>query len=161
MGKQFNAEGICFSKQHYMVNLDNRIDQIRRLIDDGKYFTINRARQYGKTTTLSVLKESLENDYAVFSISFEGIGESVYQDEASFCRLFCGLLYDAIYYKEVTGISQEIELECQQMSKDSNVSIDFRNISNFITKMCQKSDKPVVMIINEVDQASNQYNRSF
>lgn len=49
MGKQFNTEGICFAKEHYMVNLDKRIMKIRKLIADGKYFAINRARQYGKT----------------------------------------------------------------------------------------------------------------
>lgn len=45
MGKQFNAEGVCFAKEHYMVNLDSRIMEIRKLIADGKYFTINKARQ--------------------------------------------------------------------------------------------------------------------
>ena len=29
------------------------------MVDYGEYFTINRARQYGKTTTLSLLKKLL------------------------------------------------------------------------------------------------------
>lgn len=128
MRKQFNAEGICFAKEHYMVNLDSRIMEIRKLVADGKYFTINKARQYGKTTTLSKLKENLEDKYIVFSISFEGIGEKAYLNEENFCRLFCGLLYDAIYYKEVTGVSEEI----------------------------QEIERQIVLIIDEVDQASNQ-----
>ena len=156
MGKQFNAEGICFVKQHYMVNLDRRITEIKKLIDNEKYFTINKARQYGKTTTLSVLKDNLQEDYIVFSISFEGIGDSVYQDEASFCRLFLGLLYDSIYYGEVLGIPTKIENECKSMSEDKNIVIDLRDVSNFITKMCQESLKPIIIIIDEVDQASNQ-----
>lgn len=156
MRKRFNVEGICFAKEHYMVNLDSRITEIRELVEDGKYFTINKARQYGKTTILSKLKESLDDAYVVFSISFEGIGDKVYQDEESFCRLFCGLLYDAIYYKEVTGVSEEVEAACKQMSEDRNRFVNFREMSNFITKMCQETEKPVVLIIDEVDQASDQ-----
>lgn len=156
MGKQFNVEGICFAKDHYMVNLDSRIMEIKKLIADGKYFTINKARQYGKTTTLSMLKESLDDEYIVFSISFEGIGDKSYQDEYSFCRLFCGLLYDAIYYKEVVGLSKEIEDECKQISESINPEVDLREVSNLITRMCQEMGKPVILIIDEVDQASDQ-----
>lgn len=156
MGKQFNAEGICFAKDHYMVKLDSRIMEIRKLIAEGKYFTINKARQYGKTTTLSALKESLDDEYAVFFISFEGIGDRAYQDEDNFCRLLCGLLYDAIYYNEVTGVAEEIEAECKRMSENKNEILDFRKVSNFITKICQETEKPIILIIDEVDQASEQ-----
>ncbi len=51
MGKRFNVDGLCYPDEHYMVNIDNRLEQIQTLIDDGKYFVMNRARQYGKTTT--------------------------------------------------------------------------------------------------------------
>ena len=41
------------------------------------YFCIFLGRQYGKTTTLSFLKQHLEKlGYAVFSISFEGLADS-------------------------------------------------------------------------------------
>ena len=52
MGKIFNITADCKPNQHYMVNLDSRLAQIKEYIDRGEYFTINRARQYGKTTTL-------------------------------------------------------------------------------------------------------------
>ena len=156
MGKQFNAEGVCFAKEHYMVNLDSRIMEIKKLIIDRKYFTMNKARQYGKTTTLSMLKESLDDEYVVFSISFEGIGEKAYQNEENFCRFFCGLLYDTIYYKEVTGLSKEVENACKCMSEDKSRTVDLREVSNFITKMCQEAEKPIILIIDEVDQASEQ-----
>jgi hypothetical protein len=54
-----------------MVDLTDRLKAIKELVDAGKYFTINRARQYGKTTTLTALKEYLENDYIVVDLSFE------------------------------------------------------------------------------------------
>ena len=48
-----------------MVNINGRLQQIKVLVDEGKYFTINRARQYGKTTTLRALAEMLRDEYYV------------------------------------------------------------------------------------------------
>ena len=46
-----------------MVDLDERLAQVRILVDGGKYFTINRARQFGKTTMLNALAEHLNHEY--------------------------------------------------------------------------------------------------
>ena len=47
-----NTTVICDPAVHYMVDLTQRLFEVRKLVDNGKYFTINRARQFGKTTTL-------------------------------------------------------------------------------------------------------------
>ena len=63
MRRYFNTEGRCRPQQHYMVGLDDRLDRIKRLfVDRGKYFVINRGRQYGKTTTLMALAEYLRKE---------------------------------------------------------------------------------------------------
>lgn len=54
-----------------MVDLSERVAEIRKLIDRGEYFAINRARQYGKTTTLDALATALRPDYHVVSIDFQ------------------------------------------------------------------------------------------
>lgn len=56
--KEFNTTAVCVSNKHYMVDITERVNEIKRLVDAGKYFTINRARQYGKTTTLTALRVS-------------------------------------------------------------------------------------------------------
>ena len=96
--KIFNVDGICFPDENYMVNLDGRLKEIKELVEQGKYFVINRARQYGKTTTIRMLAKKLASEFVVFSISFEGFGDIVYENEYTFCRRFCGLLYDVVYY---------------------------------------------------------------
>ena len=53
--RYFNTTGICDPQKHYMVGLQQRLAEVKALVDEGKYFTINRARQYGKTTTLHAL----------------------------------------------------------------------------------------------------------
>lgn len=57
MKKRFNSTGVCISRKHYMVDISNKLKKIEKLIDNEHYFTINRPRQYGKTTTLSELKK--------------------------------------------------------------------------------------------------------
>ena len=42
----------------------------------GDYFVINRARQYGKTTTLKALGRFLIHDYTVMSLDFQVMSAS-------------------------------------------------------------------------------------
>lgn len=105
MNKKFNINRTCFPEYHYMVNLDSRLQKIRAMVDEGEYFVINRARQYGKTTTLLALKRALDKDYTIFSISSEGMGIFAYNDEHGFCKQFCTLINDAISYGEVDAAS--------------------------------------------------------
>ena len=86
--KTFTTTGVCIPSENYMVNLDDRIIQIREMVERGEYFTINRARQYGKTTTLNALYNSLLQKYTVLYLSFEGIGDAGFTSEHSFVRAF-------------------------------------------------------------------------
>ena len=63
--KKFNTTAVCIPEKHYMVDLTERVAEIKKLVDDGKYFTVNRARQYGKTTILTALTLVLKKQYVV------------------------------------------------------------------------------------------------
>ena len=86
--KKFNTAGPCIPKKHYMVDLEDRLNRIHRMVDDGEYFTINRARQYGKTTTLAALAGKLTEDYLVVSLDFQKFSQSCFEHEDSFCHAF-------------------------------------------------------------------------
>lgn len=60
MVKIFNANGACRPEKHYMVNLESELEAIILKVDLGEYFTINKARQYGKTTILRALADYLK-----------------------------------------------------------------------------------------------------
>ena len=62
MAKIFNIAADCKPSIHYMVDISDRLEQIKKMIDSGQYFTINRARQYGKTTALCALAKYLEQE---------------------------------------------------------------------------------------------------
>ena len=100
-----------------MVDTSAIIADIRKMVDAGKYFTINRARQYGKTTTLNALKQILENDYIVLSLSFEGITSAGFQSEGEFVQIFSRLILDL---NEFHGVSiPDISREVQDRVKKS------------------------------------------
>lgn len=71
MTKIFNTTGYCDPEFNYMVDLSIRLAEIKNMVDSGMYFTINRARQFGKTTTLTALADYLEADYEVISMDFQ------------------------------------------------------------------------------------------
>lgn len=74
--KHFNTTGVCLPDRHYMVDVTERVEGIRQMIERGDYFCINRGRQYGKTTTLEAIQRLFQPEYMVLSISFEGLGQS-------------------------------------------------------------------------------------
>ncbi len=77
MRKTFNTNGYCDPGLHYMVDLSGRLEEIKSMVDARKYFAINRARQYGKTTILNALSNFLKDDYEVYSIDFQTDRKSV------------------------------------------------------------------------------------
>ena len=89
-----------------MVDISGKLAQIKDMVDYDDYFTINRARQYGKTTTLSLLKRMLKNGYIVASISFEGIGDKSFESATAFCRTFMRLIkerWNSLTHLTITG----------------------------------------------------------
>ena len=61
MSKKFNDKGICIHEEHFMVDISEKMQKILQLIEEGAYFTINRPRQYGKTTTLMNICNKLKS----------------------------------------------------------------------------------------------------
>ncbi|OGO88609.1 MAG: hypothetical protein A2Y24_06155 [Clostridiales bacterium GWE2_32_10] len=59
--KKFNIAGVCIKEKHYMVDTTDKIKKIEMMIEDGAYFTINRSRQFGKTTTISMIGNKSNN----------------------------------------------------------------------------------------------------
>ena len=80
--REFNVTGLCVPKRHYMVDISEKIEKIFKLVEGKKYFTINRGRQYGKTTTIGMLRKRLPDDYICASLSFQFSSQKMYADEA-------------------------------------------------------------------------------
>ena len=145
--RRFNVTGTCVGKKHYMVDISKKLDEIEKLVDDECYFTINRARQYGKTTTLLHLEKRLEasGKYIVANISFEDAGVGAFDTEEAFCKMFLGRISEALAFSNGDGLAAKRWLDPDVNSIDS--------LRRHITKMCK--DVKVVLMIDEVDKSSN------
>ena len=84
MNRTFNVSADCKPELHYMVDIRPKLEKIRAMIDQGQYFTINRARQYGKTTTLRALARFLKDDYVVVSLDFQMMSYACFEEEGIF-----------------------------------------------------------------------------
>ncbi|MCL1948369.1 MAG: AAA-like domain-containing protein [Turicibacter sp.] len=143
--KEFNVTGLCVPHKHFMVDISDKLNQIEKLIDEGRYFTINRGRQYGKTTTLSQLRRRLVDKCYVISISFEGLDEDDFKDSQSFCMAFMELSQEALRAVNADG-------EYANDWVDSNVT-NFRKLGRHISKLA--AGKKVILMIDEVDKVKN------
>ena len=145
MIKKFNVLGTCVPEEDYMVDISGKLEKIKALIDNRYYFTINRARQYGKTTTLSQLRRLLSDEYVVISTSFQGLGDTNFATEEQFCQ---GLL------KNIRNVLRFSDVSKEYYERWYNKAVtSFDLLSEHITNMCE--GKQVVLMIDEVDQASN------
>ncbi|MGN0404250.1 MAG: AAA family ATPase, partial [Bariatricus sp.] len=70
--------------------------------------------------------------------------------------MFAGLLFDAIDYGETLGISENVIMDLKMMSRLDQKEVTFRDLSNLISNMCKTAGQPVVLMIDEVDQAGGQ-----
>jgi len=147
--KRFNVTGVCVPSKDYMVDISEKLEKIMNLINDGSYFTINRARQYGKTTTLSQIQKTLPAEYICIRISFQGVGDKSFESEEAFCKMFLGLIHDSLEFAPV-------EDEYREKWADYGVT-DFNMLKRHISKMCKS--KKVVLLIDEIDKMS--HNRIF
>ena len=86
--KTFNTTGVCVPEKHYMVDIETRLEKIKMLVDSESYFVINKARQYGKTTTLRALNQYLKNDYYVVFMDFQTFSNTDFSMENIFASSF-------------------------------------------------------------------------
>ena len=101
MLKVFNTTGICVPEKHYMVDLSERLREIKKLIDSDCYFVINRARQYGKTTTLRALCSYLKNEYYVVFMDFQTFGNADFSEEHIFASSFAHTFIELLDYNNI------------------------------------------------------------
>ena len=149
MAKKFNTTGTCNPQKHYVVDTAVKMKVFEQLIDEGSYFTITRARQFGKSTSLNWILHNLSDKYLVIPASFEQYSAEDWVDDKAFCKFFCTKIIDAcVRMDEKTTVNF-------WQSVRRNSKINFDTLSQKITAFCKKSGKKVVITIDEVDKASN------
>ena len=148
--KFFNVNGSCNPQIHYMINLSERLSEIKKMVDAGEYFTINRARQYGKTTLLAALAEYLKSDYKVISLDFQTISYGDFENEEKFVAAFSNEVLISEY-----DIPEDIRSGLSRMADGKERNVTLSVLFRTLLQWCRISEKPLVLIIDEVDTATN------
>ncbi len=153
MSKIFNTSAVCRPEIHYMVDLSDRLEQIKKMVDRGDYFTINRARQYGKTTMLRALGSFLAENYVVVSLDFQMMSQSDFEKESSFSEAFAREVLEEI--ANIEEVSVEIITRLQRLADGKEGKGRLAELFQCLNAWCGQSKKPIVMLIDEVDSAQN------
>lgn len=153
MNKRFNITGSCVPEQHYMVDITERLEKIKEMIDRGDYFVINRGRQYGKTTTLKALNNYLADSYYVVSMDFQRqMSTAKFKDEYSFSVAFIKAFIASLKRNKC---SEQILSAINKLEENITDNLDLVDLFVNLSEFCGSAEKPVVLMIDEVDQASN------
>ena len=151
--KEFNTTGICNPDKHYMVDISQRVKDIKALVDAGKYFCINRARQYGKTTTLAALKKALTGSYNVIYIDFQGIGQSGFETEEKYVQELSRLIWNR--RRTDKGLSAELLDKLNEWKNAKKPVVRLGELFDLLAAWCEQCESGIILIIDEVDSAAN------
>lgn len=157
MPKVFNVTADCKPDVHYMVNIDTRLAEIKELIDAGKYFTINRARQYGKTTILRALSRYLQGEYYIALLDFQTFGDAKFKSKNAFSLSFARSFLRAMKRNEALACN-ESEIIFNSLEERVNArqnDFELQELFEELSDICSAVDRKIVLIIDEVDSASN------
>ena len=135
--------------EHYMVNIDERLKEIKELVDSGKYFTIHKARQYGKTTTLLALEKYLQKEYDVVSLDFQMFGAGEFDNENTFALSFAGSFLQALkrnnasYTVEYTKTIDRL----LQIVDEERSNFRLKRLFEYLSDICRVSARKIVLMI--------------
>ena len=151
--KAFTTTGVCTKENNYMVDITDRLVKMKAMVDAGNYFTVTRARQYGKTTTLNALYYYLQDDYIVINLSFEGIGDAGFSSEQTFVKAFCRKLKRETRAGLVIPDNIKIQIDDFLSRTEEQAQLD--ELFDTLYDWCYESEKEIVLFIDEVDSATN------
>ncbi|MDO4340111.1 MAG: AAA-like domain-containing protein [Eubacteriales bacterium] len=151
MAKYFNVNGACKPDWHYMVDLESRLKAIKRMIDAGEYFIINKARQYGKTTTLRALSEYLKKEYVIISLDFQKMSSQDFANEFAFVNGLAREISRTI--RRMCTVPDTIKMRLNEMAAQTDNKM--AELFGCFSEWCEQTEMPVVLMIDEVDTATN------
>lgn len=125
-----------------MIAPEQRLAQVRDLIDDEAFFVIHAPRQTGKTTLLRNLSRRLtrEGKYAAMTISLESFTEA--DLAAMMPQILLKLEYDSGFQ-----LPQNLRPPSREaFIRDPNVAL-----GNYLSTWSKEIDRPVVLFLDEID----------
>jgi len=148
MQKHFNTAGPIQPDNHYHIDPLHRLDweEIQHLIETGKYFVLHAPRQTGKTSTLLAMAEALNEagDYKALYVNIEA-AQAARDDVDSGLAVICETL-------AATAVTYDIQPELETMARELLAHQQAKGVlTTLLARWAQLSDKPIVLMLDEVD----------
>jgi len=144
--REFNITGSIIPEEHYCVDLTPQINNLRRLVEKRTYFVINRPRQFGKTTALNFLAQSLQasGKYAPVLISFQGFTQRSHITEARFFTTVA---------KHIAERVMRVFPNLPESTQAVSAVNDQDGFFDWLRNLCEHLPKKLVLLIDEIDAA--------
>lgn len=149
MQKHFNTAGPVFPDDHYHIDPIHRLDweDVRHLLDLQKYFVLHAPRQTGKTSTLLAMMKALNEEgiYKALYVNIEA-AQALRGDVDRAIGVICqAIAASARVYK----IEPELEVLTDKLFANGRLSEGA--LTQQLTLWAELSDKPIVLMLDEVD----------
>ncbi|MBN1604435.1 MAG: ATP-binding protein [Chitinispirillaceae bacterium] len=152
MEKIFNIAGPCNPEEHFVLQAMQRCPEVEKLIKQRQYFVIHAARQSGKTTLLNTLENELNKsgELAVLYCSVETV-QGIDDPREGIPAIVRAMLFQMDSHPYFRDIDKPV--------------LDYSDYNSvlklYLKKVCIDINKPVVILLDEVDCLSNQTLISF
>jgi hypothetical protein len=144
----FNTEGPVRPEMHYVLPPLERwdLDDVLRMIAQQKYFLLHAPRQTGKTSCLLALMERLnrEGHYLAVYANLETAQAARENIELAMTDIVQTIADEA---RADTGEQGLAELADDVLSNNAPT----RALRAFLTQWCERSERPLVLFLDEVD----------
>ncbi len=144
--RYFNTEGPVVPAEHYHIPPLERVDYsaVRKLIDRKKYFILHAPRQTGKTSALLALRDRLRQagEYHCVYVNVEN-AQALREDVLGAMREIIGHLASRALGEGDGFLDREWPDLLERFGTGA--------LREALTRWCEASPKPVVLLIDEID----------
>ncbi len=145
--KFFNTAGPVNQDDHYKIDplLRWDMDEILTLINQKKYFILHAPRQTGKTSCLLALRDYLnkEGRYHCVYANFE-MAQTARNDISA----GISTVITEIHERAIRVLGDLIDFSDRDIRNNTDPN---KALGSYLARLCQVSDKPLILFIDEID----------
>ncbi|MCC6555432.1 MAG: AAA-like domain-containing protein [Polyangiaceae bacterium] len=145
MRPSFNVAGPCIPGEHYMLPPERRLGRVLELIEDRKYFTLHAGHQTGKTTSLMWLERHINEAGRRRALWVDVQTARENPDPVQAFRTILGL-FDRVLPRRHPDLPRPDRAAIDELLRDPPTAI-----LKYLTRLCEASDRPLVLLFDEVD----------
>ena len=96
----------------------------------------------------------LKKEYTVLSLDFQRLDNDVFQNGASFAQAMARIIVDAYEFENVS-IPEETIAALEKLNSEDENKVKMDDLFRILRRWIVKSDQGIVLMIDEVDSATN------